>query len=79
MTSYFDIQAGVLQGDMLAPYLFIIAVNYYMRQAIKSHPEYGLTINTAKSKRIKADKISYLEFADDIALTADAALRRQQI
>ena len=39
MTSYFDMQAGVLQEDMLAPYLFIIAVYYHMRQAIKSHPE----------------------------------------
>ena len=73
MTSYFDIQAGVLQGDMLAPYLFIIAVDYCMRQAIKSNPEYSFTINSAKSKRTKADKISDLEFADDIALMADSA------
>ena len=72
MTSYFDIQAGVLQGNTLAPYLFIITVDYCMRQAIKSHPEYGFTINPAKSKRIKADKISDLEFVDDIALMADS-------
>ena len=72
MTSYFDIKAGVLQGDMPAPYLFIIAVDYCMRQAMKSHPEYGFAINLAKSKRIKADKISDLEFVDDIALMADS-------
>ena len=72
MASYFEIQAGVLQGNTLAPYLFIITVDYCMRQAIKSHPKYGFTINPAKSKRIKADKINDLKFADDIALMADS-------
>ena len=72
MTSYFYIQAGVLQGDTLAPYLFIITVDYCMRQAIKSHPEYSFTINPAKSKRIKADNISDLEFADNIACMTDS-------
>ena len=27
-TEYFDIVAGVMQGDMLAPYLFIICLDY---------------------------------------------------
>ena len=27
-TEYFDIVAGVLQGDTLAPYLFIICLDY---------------------------------------------------
>ena len=30
-TQYFDIVAGVLQGDMLAPYLFIICLDYVIR------------------------------------------------
>ena len=33
-TDFFEILAGVLQGDTLAPYLFIIALDYTMRQAI---------------------------------------------
>ena len=28
---YFDIVAGVLQGDTLAPYLFIICLDYILR------------------------------------------------
>ena len=30
-TEYFDIVAGVLQGGMLAPYLFIICLDYVLR------------------------------------------------
>ena len=29
-TEYFDIVAGVLQGDMLTPYLFIICLDYVL-------------------------------------------------
>ena len=33
-TDYFDIVAGVLQGDSLAPYLFIICLDYVLRTSI---------------------------------------------
>ena len=33
-TEYFDIVVGVLQGDMLAPYLFIICLDYMLRTSI---------------------------------------------
>ena len=33
-TNYFDIVAGVLQGDTLAPYLFIINQDYVLRTSI---------------------------------------------
>ena len=33
-TDYFDIVAGVLQGDRLAPYLFIICLDYVLRMSI---------------------------------------------
>ena len=31
---YFDIVAGVLQGDILDPYLFIICLDYVLRTSI---------------------------------------------
>lgn len=31
----FEILAGVLQGDTLAPYLFIIVLDYVMRMAVR--------------------------------------------
>ena len=33
-TDYFDIVTGVLQGDMKAPYLFIICQDYVLRTSI---------------------------------------------
>ena len=33
-TDYFDIVAGVLQGDTLAPYLFFICLHYVLRPSI---------------------------------------------
>ena len=33
-TDLFEIKAGVLQGDTLAPYVFIIALDYAMRKAL---------------------------------------------
>ena len=38
-TTLFDIKAGVLQGDTLAPYLFIIALDYALSKAIDGREE----------------------------------------
>ena len=35
-TEYFDIVTGVLQGDTLAPYLFIICLDYVLRTSKKT-------------------------------------------
>ena len=41
-----DILAGVLQRDTLAPYLFIIVLDYYLRSAIEGKEErLGFTIS----------------------------------
>ena len=50
MTERFEILAGVLQGDTLAPYLFIIVVDYCMRLALEKHPDIGFTITPARQK-----------------------------
>ena len=43
-TEYFDIVAGVLQGDTLAPYLFIICLDYMLRTSIDKIRENGFEL-----------------------------------
>ena len=49
-TEIFDILAGVLQGDTLAPFLFIIVLDCVMRQAIDGkEAELGSEITRRKN------------------------------
>ena len=50
-TDYFDIVAGVLQGDTLAPYLFIIYLDYVLRKSIDKIKENGLQLTKKRSIR----------------------------
>ena len=71
-TDFFDILAGVLQGDTLAPCIFVIVLDYAMRQAIEGkEEELGLTLYPRQSRRIPAQSITDLDFADDIVLLSN--------
>ena len=50
-TDYFDIVAGVLQGDTLAPYLFIICLDYVLRTSIDKIKENGFKLIKERSRR----------------------------
>ena len=50
-TEYFDIVAGVLQGDTLAPYLFIICLDYILRTSIDKIRENGFELTKKRSRR----------------------------
>ena len=65
----FNINTGVLQGDHLAPYLFILILDYAFRTAIDDRE--GLTLTRRRSTRHPASHLSDLDYADDIALFAD--------
>ena len=47
-TDYFEIVAGVLQGDTLAPYLFIISLDYVLRTSIDKIKENGFELKEAE-------------------------------
>ena len=50
-TELFDILAGVMQGDTLAPYLFIIVLDYAPRRAIGGREEeLGFTLVPRKCR-----------------------------
>ena len=70
-TEFFEIIAGVLQGDTLVPLLFIIALDYAMRTATSNPEVTGFTLSTRHSKRHPATFITDTNFADDIALISD--------
>ena len=70
-TVYFDIVAGVLQGDTLAPYLFIICLDNVLRTSIDKIKENGFKL-TKESRSYPAKKITGADYADDIALLANA-------
>ena len=70
-TEYFDIVAGVLQGDTLAPYLFIISLDYVLRTSIDKIRENDFKLSKKRSKRYPAKTITDADYADDLALLAN--------
>ena len=64
-TDYFDIVVGVLQGDTLAPYLFIICLDYVLRTSIDKIKENGFELTKKRSKRYPAKTITDADYADD--------------
>ena len=51
LSNFFDIVDGFLQGDTLAPYLFIIFLDYVLRMLIILIKENGFTIKTEKKQK----------------------------
>lgn len=65
LSDFFDVLAGVMQGDVLAPYIFIIVIDYILK---KSAENYGFITHHRRSTRVTEQKVNDLDFADDIAL-----------
>lgn len=76
-TDFFEVLAGVLQGDTLAPYLFVIALDYVMRTATKDEGAVGFTLREARGRRCPVEIICDTDFADDLALTSDTLEQAQ--
>ena len=70
-TEYFDIVAGVLQGDMLAPHLFILCLDYVLRKSIDKNRENGFELTKKRSRKYPAKTITNANYADDIVILAN--------
>ena len=80
VTEYFDIVKGVLQGDTLAPYVFVKILDYALRKAIKDREEkLGFTIVPRKSRRVHPIVLTDLDFAEDIALISDSVRQASEL
>ena len=71
-SDYFDIVAGLLQEDTLAPYLFIICLDYVLRTSIDKNKENGFKQTKERRRRYPAKTIPDADYADNIALLANA-------
>ena len=78
-TDVFELPAEVLQGDTLAPFLFITVLDYAIRKATNNHKELGFTVIPRRSRRIGAVKMFNLDFANDIALLSDHMTAAQDL
>ena len=68
--TFFEITTGVLQGDTLAPFLFI-CLNYILKTAIDNSTELGFTLTQRRSRRYPALHITDIDYADDIVITTN--------
>ena len=68
---YFDIVAGVLQGNTLASYLFIICLDYVLRTSIDKIRKRRRADKEKKQKVPPAKTITDADYADDIVILAN--------
>ena len=64
-TDNFDIVAGVLQGDTLSPYFFIICLDYVLRTSIDKIKENSFELTKKRSRRYPAKTITDTDDTDD--------------
>ena len=78
-TDFFKILTGVLQGDTLAPYLFILVLDYVLRKTFEGREEeLGFKLHRRKSSRVKAVHVTDLDFADDLAVLVEEMSQAQE-
>ena len=78
-TDNFNIVAGVLQGDTLAPYLFIICLDNVLRISIDKIKENSFKQTKERSRRYPAKTITNTDYADDILLLANASTQAKTL
>ena len=76
---YFDIVAGVLQGDTLAPYLFIICLDYVLRTSLDKMKDNGFKLAKVRSRRYPAQIITDADNADGISLLANTPTQAETL
>ena len=72
----FEVTTGVLQGDVLAPFLFVVLVDYLLKKAT-TQLDSGAVTHPRRSRRHPAKSLNDLDFADDIALLESSISRAQ--
>ena len=69
-TPSFDTITGILQGDTLAPFLFIVVVDYVLRVSVDTKNSEGVQLTPKLSARHPSKQLTDTDFADDLALVS---------
>ena len=78
-TDFFNIVAGVQQGDTLAQYFFIICLDNMLRTSIYKMKENSFKLTKERSRRYPAQTITDADYTDDIALLANAPAQAETL
>ena len=76
---FFDIVAGVLPRDTLAPYLFIICLDYVLRTSINKMKDNGFRLTKKRSRWYPGQTITGADYADDIMLLANTRAKAETL
>ena len=78
-TDYFNIVACVLQGDKLAPYQFIICLDYVLRMCIDLMKENDFKVAKERSRRNPEWTITDADYADDIVFLGNTPAQAKSL
>ena len=76
---YFDIVAGVLQGDTLSSYLFIICLDYMLRTSIDKMKDNSFKLGKERSRSYPTQTITDADYADDIAILVNTPTQAETL
>lgn len=79
-TEAFNIFDGVIQGDALAPHLFLIVLDCAVRTAIgKDDTVLGFVTTPRQSRNRRANVLIDIDFADDVSVLSNTTIPRATV
>ena len=78
-TDYFDIITGLLQGDALAPYLFINYLDYVLRTSIDIMKYNGFKLAKERNRKCPAQTITDVDYVNDIMFLANKSAQAKTL
>ena len=78
LSDLFSTTSGVLQGDTLAPFLFVLLLDWVLRTALPTNED-GFVLCRRTSRRHPEKRLCVLGYADDLALLASTAEGAQRL
>ena len=70
-TECINILCGVVQCDTLAPFIFIICLDYVLKKALDRNNDLGFTLIARRRKIYPAIQITDMDYTDDLAIITD--------